>query len=95
MFWLEAGPLNVSTRNVVWLCRPKLRFMRIIAGQHYIRSSLTRADNIEQIRNQQASAASSGPLSYTILLVPRATELCRKVLEDEGVTGDVNVAQVR
>lgn len=33
MFWLEAGPLNVGTRNVVWLCRPKLSYMRIIAGE--------------------------------------------------------------
>ena len=80
MFWLETGPLNVSTRNVVWLCRPKLRFMRIIA---------------DQIRNQQSGSTSNGPLTYTILLVPRATELCRKVLEDEGVAGDVNVAPVR
>jgi hypothetical protein len=34
-------------------------------------------------------------LVYTILLVPRATELCRKVLEDEGVAGDVNISEVR
>jgi len=33
MFWLEPGPLTVSTRNVVWLCRPKMSFMRTIAGQ--------------------------------------------------------------
>lgn len=33
MFWLERGPLNVNTRNVVWLCRPKMEFMNIIAGE--------------------------------------------------------------
>jgi hypothetical protein len=31
---------------------------------------------------------------YTILFVPRATELCRKVLEDEGVAGDVTIGEV-
>ena len=31
---------------------------------------------------------------FTILLVPRVTELCRKVLEDEGVAGDVTVSEV-
>jgi len=30
---------------------------------------------------------------FTILLVPRVTELCRKVLEDEGVAGDVTVSE--
>ena len=33
MFWLEPGPLNVSTRHVVWLCRPRMSLMRIIAGE--------------------------------------------------------------
>jgi hypothetical protein len=27
-------------------------------------------------------------------MVPRVTELCRKVLEDEGVAGDVTVSEV-
>ncbi|GFZ50066.1 hypothetical protein JCM24511_07819 [Saitozyma sp. JCM 24511] len=80
MFWLEAGPLNVGTRNVVWLCRPKLSYMRIIA---------------EQIRSHQLNPSGTGPLVYTILLVPRATELCRKVLEDEGVAGDVNISEYK
>ncbi|ORY34875.1 putative ATP binding protein [Naematelia encephala] len=80
LFWLEPGPLSVSTRNVVWLCRPKLSHMRTIA---------------EQIRSQQSSPAAAGPLVYTILLVPRATELCRKVLEDEGVAGDINISEFR
>lgn len=34
-------------------------------------------------------------LQYTALLVPRATELCRRVLEDEGVAGDITVSEVR
>ncbi|ORX37894.1 Sec1-like protein [Kockovaella imperatae] len=72
IFWFEAGPLNVATRNVVWLCRPKIKHIRIIAG----------------MRDYQYTADG---LVFTLLLVPRVTELCRKVLEDEGVAGDVNV----
>jgi hypothetical protein len=49
-----------------------------------------------QIRAQQAApSSSSGPLTFTILFVPRATELCKKTLEAEGVAGDVNIAEVR
>ncbi|KAK1923713.1 Sec1-like protein [Papiliotrema laurentii] len=80
MFWLEDGPLNVTTRNVVWLCRPRMSYMRTIA---------------KQIRSHQASPPPQGPLIYTILLVPRVTELCRKVLEDEGVAGDVTLAEFK
>lgn len=71
MFWLEPGPLNVNTRNVVWLCRPKRSHMRVIA---------------EQVRASPA-------LLYSVLLVPRVTELCRRVLEDEGVAGDVTLSE--
>lgn len=97
MFWLEAGPLNVGTRNVVWLCRPKLSYMRIIAGELGLSTYMSgRTDvSIEQIRSHQTNPSGTGPLVYTILLVPRATELCRKVLEDEGVAGDVNISEVR
>ncbi|GAA5905682.1 tethering complex ATP-binding subunit VPS33 [Sporobolomyces salmoneus] len=33
MFWLEPGPLNQAERNVVYLCRPEVKSMRIIADQ--------------------------------------------------------------
>nr|XP_019003591.1 ATP-binding protein [Kwoniella mangroviensis CBS 8507]OCF67052.1 ATP-binding protein [Kwoniella mangroviensis CBS 8507] len=80
MFWLEPGPLNVNTRNVVWLCRPKIEYMRTIA---------------DQIKAQQSNPSPAGPLMYTILLVPRATELCRRVLEDQGVAGDVTISEFK
>ncbi|ODO00685.1 ATP-binding protein [Cryptococcus wingfieldii CBS 7118] len=80
MFWLEPGPLSVNTRNVVWLCRPKTGFMRVIA---------------DQIRAHQRTPPPGGPLHYTILLVPRVTELCRKVLEDQGVAGDVTLSEFK
>jgi len=32
MFWLEAGLPNISTRNVVYICRPQMAHMRTIAG---------------------------------------------------------------
>ncbi|GAA6013482.1 hypothetical protein JCM8202_000701 [Rhodotorula sphaerocarpa] len=33
MFWLEPGPLSQAERNVVYLCRPEVRYMRMIADQ--------------------------------------------------------------
>lgn len=99
MFWLEPGPLSVTTRNVVYLCRPKMSHMRTIAGEPAISCSNNIVDQADlvsaQLRATQSTPSSSGPLHFTILLVPRATELCRKVLEDEGVAGDVTISEVR
>ncbi|KIJ66402.1 hypothetical protein HYDPIDRAFT_86877 [Hydnomerulius pinastri MD-312] len=33
MFWLESGPLTSTTTNVVYLCRPLIRYIKIIADQ--------------------------------------------------------------
>lgn len=33
MFWLEEGALSQAERNIVYLCRPEVRWMRIIAGE--------------------------------------------------------------
>lgn len=32
MFWLEPGPLSATTTNIVYLCRPLIKYVRIIAG---------------------------------------------------------------
>ncbi|GAA5979504.1 hypothetical protein JCM11641_005416 [Rhodosporidiobolus odoratus] len=33
MFWLEPGALSQAERNIVYLCRPEVRWMRIVADQ--------------------------------------------------------------
>ncbi|GAA6049807.1 hypothetical protein JCM3770_002171 [Rhodotorula araucariae] len=33
MFWLEPGVLSQAERNIVYICRPEVRWMRIIADQ--------------------------------------------------------------
>ena len=33
MFWLESGPLTSTTTNAVYLCRPLIRNIKIIAGK--------------------------------------------------------------
>lgn len=77
----------------MYICRPLMAHMRTIAGEisAYLRHCTDRAGHI---RSSQSTPSSSGPLVFTILMVPRVTELCRKVLEDEGVAGDVTVSEV-
>ena len=33
MFWLESGPLTSTTTHVVYLCRPLIRNIKIVAGE--------------------------------------------------------------
>lgn len=33
MFWLEPGPLASTTTNVIYLCRPLIKYVKMIAGQ--------------------------------------------------------------
>ena len=32
MFWLEPGPLSATSTNIVYLCRPLIKWIKIIAG---------------------------------------------------------------
>lgn len=32
MFWLESGPLSAVTTSIVYLCRPRIKWVKIIAG---------------------------------------------------------------
>ncbi|GHJ87808.1 hypothetical protein NliqN6_4210 [Naganishia liquefaciens] len=94
MFWLEAGPLSVNTRHIVWLCRPKKQFMQIIADQI---KAHQQADTQPSASNAQAEHSDPGHQhhTYTILCTPRKTSLCRRVLEDLGVSGDVELREYR
>ena len=33
MFWLESGPLSAVTTSIVYLCRPRIKWVKIIAGK--------------------------------------------------------------
>ncbi|KAF7302551.1 hypothetical protein HMN09_00889600 [Mycena chlorophos] len=74
MFWLEAGPLSSTTTNIVYLCRPRIKYVKIIADQI------------------KAHARDGQKHTYTLLLVPRESTLVTRILEEEGVLGDVRIS---
>ncbi|KAF7337688.1 Vacuolar protein sorting-associated protein 33A [Mycena sanguinolenta] len=74
MFWLEGGALTSTTTNIVYLCRPKIKHVKIIA---------------DQIKRH---AKESQKHTYTLLLVPRISTLVSRILEEEGVLGDVRIS---
>lgn len=74
MFWLEPGPLSATTTNIVYLCRPKISFVRIIA---------------DQIKRH---AREGQKHNYTLFLVPRTSTLVSRILEEEGVLGEITIS---
>ncbi|KAF9531871.1 ATP binding protein [Crepidotus variabilis] len=76
MFWLESGPLTSSTTNIVYLCRPRIKHVKTIADKDHIKRH----------------AKESRKYVYTLLLVPRVSTLVSRILEEEGVLGDVTIS---
>ncbi|KAH7922796.1 Sec1-like protein [Leucogyrophana mollusca] len=74
MFWLEPGPLSSTTSNIVYLCRPLIKYVKILA---------------DQIKRH---AKESLKHRYTLFLVPRTSTLVTRILEEEGVLGDVTIS---
>src|SRR5688572_27268001 len=60
MFWLEPGPLSSTTTNIVYLCRPKIKHVKIIAGMFEVvswspvGSQFARSDQETCSRTQEA-----------------------------------------
>ncbi|KAG0707596.1 Sec1-like protein [Suillus ampliporus] len=74
MFWLEPGPLTPTTTNVVYLCRPLIKYVKIIADQ------------------VKAHIRESQKHRYTLFLVPRTSTLVSRILEEEGILGDITIS---
>lgn len=92
MFWLESGPLNAVSTNIVYLCRPQIKWMKVIAGSlsHYVFPALApNATIAEQIKSLTSSTSTH---TYNLILVPRRTALCDRVLEEEGVFGEITIS---
>ncbi|KAI0828904.1 Sec1-like protein [Trametes gibbosa] len=74
MFWLEPGPLSATSMNIVYLCRPHIKWIKIIA---------------DQIKRHTRESQKH---TYTLLLVPRTSTLVTRILEEEGVLGDITIS---
>ncbi|KAJ2558923.1 hypothetical protein EV175_000573 [Coemansia sp. RSA 1933] len=78
VFLLEAGPLDTgTTKGVFYFTLPHVQKMRIIADQ--VKTSL--------------QGTSDAAKEYSLQLVPRRTLLCERVLEEEGVLGDIALGE--
>lgn len=71
LYSLQPGNLDTECKFLVYICRPKMLYMKYIANH---------------IHAHHRAGISK---SYYIYLVPRRTKLCDRVLEEEGVLGEI------
>ncbi|KAG0239155.1 vacuolar protein sorting-associated protein 33A [Mortierella sp. GBAus27b] len=73
IYHLQPGSLDTDCKNLIYICRPQVNYMRYIAENIHAHMKDSRA----------------GPYRYSLFFVPRRTAVCEKVLEDEGVFGEI------
>ena len=90
MYWLEPGGLTSSTSNIVYLCRPMIKYVKMIAGMSMLCLSMLHNDFVSDQIKQHTKESKKH--TYTLFLVPRVSTLVSQILEEEGVLGDVTIS---
>ncbi|KAI9282286.1 Sec1-like protein [Sporodiniella umbellata] len=70
IYHLESNTLDTDCPGLIYICRPKLKYMRYIAS------------HIKQF---------SKKIECWLYFVPERTMVCERVLEEEGVKGDITI----
>lgn len=78
LYHLSGDPLPPECRAVMYLVRPRIELMHLIAAQ---------------IRADMEAGGSRAGRQYSLFFVPRRTIVCEKVLETEGVYADVTIGE--
>lgn len=95
LFVLQNGNTDSSQRNIVYLVRgEKPADVQATAGMsklHYELFSEGRIDGIEQIKKLQKNGTVEHEIS--IFWVPRRSLVSNKILEEDGILGDVNISE--
>lgn len=71
--------------------------MKAIAGKSHVLDFARFRLKYSLLREEQvkAGSGSSTPHTYNLVLVPRRTALCDKVLEEEGVLGELTISSYK
>ncbi|KAI9483036.1 MAG: Sec1-like protein [Benjaminiella poitrasii] len=72
IYHLESDTLETDCPGLIYICRPKLKYMHYIANHVKQFSSKTKVD-------------------CWLFFVPERTLICERVLEEEGVKGDITI----
>mmetsp|Transcript_30543 Transcript_30543/g.58825 ORF Transcript_30543/g.58825 Transcript_30543/m.58825 type:complete len:626 (-) Transcript_30543:289-2166(-) len=79
LYYLEREPIDTDCKSIVYLVRPRVELMPLIASQ-------VRGGDLDQ-------RAARPNREHSVFFVPRRTIICEKVLEEEGVYGDITFGE--
>ncbi|OZJ04384.1 hypothetical protein BZG36_02405 [Bifiguratus adelaidae] len=73
IYHLQPGILDTECESLIYLCRPKLKYMKYIT---------------EQVKHHLDARRR---IDYSLFLVPQQTLICKRVLEEAGILGDISI----
>eukprot|EP00696_Hemimastix_kukwesjijk_P015922 gnl/Hemi2/419_TR141_c0_g2_i1.p2 gnl/Hemi2/419_TR141_c0_g2~~gnl/Hemi2/419_TR141_c0_g2_i1.p2 ORF type:complete len:283 (+),score=88.25 gnl/Hemi2/419_TR141_c0_g2_i1:147-995(+) len=76
---LQMAKLPLDTKNVMCLVRPNILNMKMIA---------------QQIRLHESNDPQNSK-NFSVFFVPRKTMICERILEEEGVYGDITIGELK
>ncbi|KAG0173258.1 hypothetical protein DFQ28_011169 [Apophysomyces sp. BC1034] len=74
IYHLDSASLESGCTSLIYICRPKLKYMRYIASH---------IKQMSQLCDQK--------VDVSLFFVPKRTMVCERVLEEEGVLGDITI----
>ncbi|KAI8809867.1 vacuolar protein sorting-associated protein 33A [Cladochytrium replicatum] len=77
VYQMETPRIDTDCKALIYICRPKIHLMKRIA---------------EHIRAHQ-QGPNPTKIEYSVFFVPRRTMVCERVLEEEGVYGEVTLGE--
>ncbi|KAJ3023189.1 hypothetical protein HKX48_003967 [Thoreauomyces humboldtii] len=75
IYHLAADQPMTECASMIYICRPKLQYMKWIAA------------------HIQARSQANQKMSHHLFFVPRRTLICERVLEEEGVYGEITIGE--
>ncbi|KAF8910066.1 Sec1-like protein [Gymnopilus junonius] len=98
MFWLEPGPLTSSTNNIVYICRPRIKYIKIIAVSETQLSLLLvprKSTLVSQILEEEGVLGDVTISSYNLQFIPIAEDVIslehENTLRELWVDGDETI----
>ncbi|KAI7853803.1 Sec1-like protein [Circinella umbellata] len=75
IYHLDSDTLDTDCASLIYICRPKMKYMRFIAN------------HIKQLSQRSEDSRTE----FSLYFVPQRTRVCERILEEQGVFGSITI----
>ncbi|KAL1923818.1 uncharacterized protein VTP21DRAFT_8798 [Calcarisporiella thermophila] len=80
IYHLQPGPLETDCQSLLYICRAQIKNMKHLASH---------------IHHHTSTSSPSQKYDYHLFFTPRRTLICERVLEEEGVLGEITMGEFK